>query len=251
MTSLEAREPRPRRSLRLASIFVAVALLGIVAFKLMGRGSDRRSTDPLAPLASRAPADSGALPSAPSSARQDAAASHGSVELQGAGEGEAALERTSEVEAWKAFRLRELEDRWEVVQKEIESGAKDPLMSISFLVQISVRPCADEMGLGVLLPQGALTKTETLPGTVYLAAGSPAGTINYHIPEGLFPALDYWARTCTELDHQAQAAQDAALAAGVRPPDRLFFPVDETFLRDLEALKEQARLALLARSEAY
>ncbi|MCB9913621.1 MAG: hypothetical protein H6828_00565 [Planctomycetes bacterium] len=84
-----------------------------------------------------------------------------------------------------------------------------------------------------------------------MTAGSPEGTLKYEIPEGLFPALDYWARTRTELDDRQQESQNAALAASMRPPGRPFFPVDDVFLRDLEALKEQARLALLARRDAY
>lgn len=250
-SAVEAQEPAHRRGLKHVLIFVAVGVLGILAATMLGSGSESLSTDPLVPAASRAPANSGAFPDALSSARRDAAVSEESEAPQGPVGGEHSIGADVTVEPWKAFRLQELEDRWEVVQKEIESGATDPMMSISFLVQISVRPCADEMGLGVLLPPGVVTKTETLPGTVYLAAGSPAGTVNYHIPEGLFPALDYWARTCTELERQAEEAQHAALAAGLRPPDRPFFPVDEAFLQDLEALKEQARLALLARSEPY
>jgi hypothetical protein len=156
-----------------------------------------------------------------------------------------------QIEPWRAFRLQELEDRWAAVLRDVEDGAIDPQMSISFLVQISVRPCADEMGLGTLLPQGIITRNEAVPGTVCMTAGSPDGTVRYQIPEGLFPALDYWARTCSRINQEEEEAQHAALAANLRPPPRPIFPVDDAFLQDLEALKEQARAALLARRDEY
>lgn len=239
--------PHSRRTFALVALLAVAVTLGLVIARLSAVGGERGSTAPLAPPAPQASTEAAALRDAPSSGREELAAIVSAAEPEASLEAGAAADAALEVEPWKAFRLQELEDRWESVQAVLEAGSFDPFNSVSFLVQISVRPCADAMGLGTPLPEGVRHEVEHLPGTHYMSVG----TIEYQVPNGLFPAVDTFMQTWQEINDETDQARQAAFEQGLLPPPRRFFPVDETFLRDLEALKEQARLALLARRDAY
>ncbi|MCB9913622.1 MAG: hypothetical protein H6828_00570 [Planctomycetes bacterium] len=151
--------PHSRRTFALVALLAVAVTLGLVIARLSAVGGERGSTAPLAPPAPQASTEAAALRDAPSSGREELAAIVSAAEPEASLDLGASPDATLEIEPWKAFRLQELEDRWRIRT----GGARGrelpiPSMSVSFLVQISVRPCADAMGLGTLLPQGRATR---------------------------------------------------------------------------------------------
>lgn len=150
---------------------------------------------------------------------------------------------------WMQLRVDELEGAWDTLETRQRAAADaDVFNEVSTLVQVSLRPLLDELGYGEPIPEGV---------KVSLASGADQhlmsiGTVVYRFPRGLFPVvdefMDAWRRwtTLRQAEMKAMGASNAGARPSLTP-----FTIDERMLQDLRGLKDQARAALLRRTNPY
>lgn len=152
------------------------------------------------------------------------------------------------LEPWQELRWNELERTWAKILDE-HSRQSVSMHQVSALVQVGLRPILDEMGLGQEVPQGE-RQLHLDPNEHYMNVGNR----EFRIPHGVHPVLDDFMDRWAEYRRLEEERHDRIKDRSRRtfpPPPVTPFPMDVTFLEDLERLLKQAKAAIARRKDVY
>ncbi len=143
--------------------------------------------------------------------------------------------------AWKAVRLKQLDQTWSELEDAIKKGA-DPRSSAGEFLMITSAPILDELGMYEIPQKGVKHDLKATKDTNVFTFRDRV----YKFDRGLLPAYDGFADSWNTFEKTQKDSPKTAEDFKFEP-----MKIDPFLEAQFEELREQARAAILRRSEPY